>query len=557
MSYPVLSEISPSTESNTASIREDYSLKKGKHLRYYPFSLILITAWILFILAEIAFLEFTVRITKDGYEGRSWITRSNGLQSFFLTIFAQGHGPITALHLSRLAISALYSKENGPRTWMEVFWLAEKTWGAPVGILSTAYAARKFRINVSPILIGFSLISLIILGTPISLKGAYPVTVISVGVPTEIFYSTLSPSKMAGVNGDSQLAAGAGAWATNHSVIDLFNRTTFTRSQRFQGEQETPTELFFTGDVFGTDTTLPGVLIQGDGCTVMDPTLNDIPALRAMCREQFGEDVDVNGPQTIANFSIALNMTYCLRSTSDETQFLSPSSTSVFILFENTNSSTRLGGELIHGIISCNAMTMTGNASLLGRSLEFKNFQVNNAIYMPTQNDSRLLDPIIAAIDHIFSEEEATDEQEALKYNALGYSQAQGPDGRLVHISPNLDGFAEAMWRGITHMASTIALLSADANQTYPATYYISISGRKRNWRFLIPAIVLLGIWFIGITALTLKMWRKTTGKALNGYSVVRLVAERTYLMAGVESGDLMDNSMLLQSFTLEHHKSG
>lgn len=100
---------------------------------YHLLSTIVVCSWGLFIILTIGIHEMAHRAMWDPdrlllYGGYiPWVYRpTSGLPSLLRTIFTQAHGPITAMHVARLAVAALDASWMSPNTWMEVFWLAER-----------------------------------------------------------------------------------------------------------------------------------------------------------------------------------------------------------------------------------------------------------------------------------------------------------------------------------------------------------------------------------------------------------------------------------------------
>ena len=92
----------------------------------YPLSLAVMVLWAILIVSEIALLERSAAVAPTALS-QPWYYSNNGLPSLFFTSIAQGHGPVTALHLIRLAVSVLHSSSVlPPRTWTELFWLADR-----------------------------------------------------------------------------------------------------------------------------------------------------------------------------------------------------------------------------------------------------------------------------------------------------------------------------------------------------------------------------------------------------------------------------------------------
>ena len=83
-------------------------------LSMYPLTLILLVIWIMFVGALMWLLERAVALGPTDPSPPWTLTI---LPRYLLTIFTQGHSTITAMHLSRIAISALQYSSSAPNTW--------------------------------------------------------------------------------------------------------------------------------------------------------------------------------------------------------------------------------------------------------------------------------------------------------------------------------------------------------------------------------------------------------------------------------------------------------
>lgn len=518
---------------------------RNASLRYHPFSMLVMTVWIILTVALVVLLERSVALGPTTLH-LPWYYSSTGLPSDLLTVFAQGHVPISIMHLCRLAASGIQSPRTAPRTWIEFFWTVDMSWSGPVGILATIWSMTKLRVLVSPVLVAFSVISIVALVTPLVLDHAYPIRTIDVQLQRTFNPNTLSASKMGDIDAYAQLAQGGAGWATNLTVINLFNETTFTPVGGDRGTNSS--DFFFAGDVESLDTALPGVRVQGGCQAINDQTsLGNFTAFTAYCKNLLTTVADhkalVIGSGAI---DLNLNVSYCTNITSFS-PLQSPSYTSSFVWFENT--AGRISGDLVKGLVRCDVCASTGNASVYGRTLTFDNFVPNNTMYQSTQGGEPLLDPISAVMYHLADATTAdSDEDSQEPLNMLGYYETS-EDGVPLYVSPSLEGYAAAMWRGASHMTAAIALLSRSSDTTYPATSHTPVSARTKDFAFFVVALALLGVWFVGMFALTVGMWRKASGDLLDSYTAARIVAGRPDLVNVDSPEDLEDNPRLLEKF--------
>jgi hypothetical protein len=114
--------------------------------------------------------------------------------------FAQAHVPITAAHLARLAVSALHNPDTAPRTWTELFWLADRSWQGPLAIGNTYLSMLRRRVRPSVTFVLFSIACISAIATPILLSRAWPSAtfIINIEVQQEIRSCSVPDSRTPG-----------------------------------------------------------------------------------------------------------------------------------------------------------------------------------------------------------------------------------------------------------------------------------------------------------------------------------------------------------------------
>jgi len=197
----------------------------GFRLEMHPLSLCVTMLWIGFIIGMLFDLEKAVSNATSSLV-QPWYYES--LPGILLTIFAQGHVTITAMHLSRLAVSALHFSTTSPNTWAELFWLADSSWQGPIGFLGAVKGMLGLRKRASLTFFLFTFTCAVSLVTPVFLARGYPETSLIVDVQTTFNPNTASVAHMASVDAYAQLASGSGAWSTGRSVLSLYNSSTYT-----------------------------------------------------------------------------------------------------------------------------------------------------------------------------------------------------------------------------------------------------------------------------------------------------------------------------------------
>ncbi|KIP02973.1 hypothetical protein PHLGIDRAFT_499485 [Phlebiopsis gigantea 11061_1 CR5-6] len=512
---------------------------------FHPLSLAIIAFWIVLIAGEIVLLERSVAVAPTTVK-LPWYYSNDGLPSVLFTIFTQGHAPVTAMHLSRLAVSAVQFRGSAPRTWLEMFWLADKKWAGPMGIAMAAWSVVRTPMRVSPTLVVFAATVLAALVTPLVLNRAYPIRAMDVAVNRTFFPNTLAAAKLDQIDAYAQIAVGAGAWSTNLTVLELYNSTTFVPASN-PAREASATDFFFAGDVQSMDVTLPGVRIQG-GCHAMD---NETDVTQDSFIQLCNQELPAIGDREFMSLdpqALNLNVSYCTGGSFS--QVIPPSNMTALVWFSNTGIGNEVRGDLVHGVVRCDTNFTTGTAFLSGRSLTYDRFVANDTLYTATEGGEALLDPLYAALWHFQGLKDAADDLESQLYGMLGYTQAADGTGGQAYTSPSLSGFADAMWRGATHMTMALAVLGRESATAYPATAYVPVSARTRDTPFLTGTLVLLGLWAFAMASMTMLVWRPTVlGDSLDSYCAARLAVDRPDLVSGGQVGGISDNRRLLERF--------
>lgn len=515
----------------------------GLRLGYFPFSIIILAVWTVVVALVLILLERSASVASTAVD-QPWYYQI--LPGLLLTLFAQAHGPVTAMHLARLAISGLQFSGTAPNTWIELFWLADRSWQGPVGILSTLLAMMRLRTRASLTFFLFATISMVALATPIILSRAYPIKTIDVQQHRNFTPNALTVDRLAGVDAYAQMAAGSGGWATGLSAESMFNSSVFTPPS---ANGTAALDLFFSGDVEGLDVELPGIRLQG-GCQAVSSDAATDDAFAARCTEAYPDHAFL--PHSIlASSSLSLNASYC--TDGGWQAFVGGNDTmssniSALVRFKNTNDTGMLiGDSLVEGIIRCEAKVSTGRASLVGSSLSFTNFK-ETLLYNSSaaQAGEPPLQPLFAALYDLIPSSDFEESSSAI--TILGYTE-KNRNGGLLYVQPSLDQLADAMWRGAAHMTAALTLLSRASDTTYPAVSHTPVSGRTRDRVFVQIVVILLGVWALGLIFVTARMFRTTFGDSLNSYAAARLLVDQPELVRGYCCGVPAANPLLLQSF--------
>lgn len=301
----------PRSPSDSSAARAPYI---SAHPRRHLLSTFIITSWALFIILTVFIHEVAYRASWNFDDARlaidlPWIIRPGiGIPTIMRTAFTQAHGPITAMHLARLAVNTLNLSWSSPKTWMEVFWLADRRWAGPVGLGKTGWTVASRRLRVSFGFILLAALNLVALVTPVVMTRTYSVTV----GDAKRFFDRKVPmidlSTMAGLSRRVQLAVGNEIWSKGLPATAMFPRNIYSGTEIwstglpitemfpkniYSGTETSnfPHWLFLSGDSIGSGMGLDGVFVAGN-CKFMSSTLE------ATCSDRPTRNWDLNGKQS-------------------------------------------------------------------------------------------------------------------------------------------------------------------------------------------------------------------------------------------------------------------
>ena len=273
---------------------------------YHLFSTVSVIAWSLFILATLITHELAHHVTWDidriaARKSIPWAF--NALPTILRTVFDQGHGPITAMHLARLAVDSLDAPWSSANTWMEVFWLADRRWAGPFGLWMTfeTLVSRKLRKLGGPrVSLGFWLfaaLSVVALVTPVTLSRAYHVTTGEVKrqimVPN---VATMSLTQLGKFGTESlQRRHGNALWSRGVAIALQFPGNMYTEID----VRASPTSgaWLIAGNTNKTTMSLLGIRVAG-GCEYVQ---RDNSTFQDLCTAAFGD-----GPSAIGELRVDL-----------------------------------------------------------------------------------------------------------------------------------------------------------------------------------------------------------------------------------------------------------
>ena len=520
-------------------------------MAYHPSTLFVTMIWIGYISGMLFLLERAAENATKVYPQEWWL---DWVPSVLLTGFAQGHVAITAMHLARLAVSALQNPSTSPNSWAELFWLADRNWQGPVGLGATVYGKAKLGgISLSSTFILFTVTCLFALPTPIVISRAYPLRTVEVMQRTNIALSTFAPSEMPNFDVFTQLGTGSGAWATGLSVLDIYNSSVFTPIGYNAVEQVD--DFVFAGEVSSYILVLPVIRVSG-GCEVMAGA-EQAPAedvkLFEWCKDhvddlQYWDEFHLTGAW---NTDVAAG--WCTNFNYNYSDWMNnaPSFDATAIIWVNATDTVTP----VSGLVQCNASFATGYAQVNGLDGTYTAF-TQQAYFdvSDIRQDIAFVHPLFAALYDIsqtfVGQGETYTERAASVLRMMGYVPSyDAADGKTRFKQPSLDEFAQQIWRGTAHMGAAVGLLARRADEPHAAWEVRSVSGRKRDYRFILGALALLAGWLCMLLYCTSRMFRPTFGDNLDSYVAARLLADVPYLVREHCCGELSNNRNLQTQF--------
>ncbi|KAJ6531604.1 hypothetical protein DFH09DRAFT_137639 [Mycena vulgaris] len=517
-------------------------------LGYYPASLFILLVWLIFIILLVWLLESAV---ADGPTRLTHPWAYTTLPSLLITVFAQGHGAITAMHLARVSVSALHSPRTSPNTWAEVFWISDRAWQGPVGILSTVLAASRLRVRTSTHFILCAVTCLTALVTPIVLSRAYPIRSITVDEATTITPFSLSAAQMGAVDAYAEIGTGVGSWSTGLSVADVFNSSIYLPPGASRNDD--PADFFFAGNTEGKTARLPGLRLTGQ-CVPVDSTVASFADFPAYCRAQIGDDLPTVTPLlNLVPVSVNFTMQACTNKTWESvfpTATSSLSTNVAYIYITSTNTSgTSSAGISVSGMIRCNSQMYTGMATLSGNGT-YSSFS-EAALYNATQAGEPLLDPLFALLYYFGSHSTSLDTDDiyrAAVIRPLGFFGISPGNGSQTYGQPSMQEMATGFWRGVSYTVAGIGLLARTNDTPYPAVQSGRAAVYVRERHFAAAAYALLAIWLLLVVVITARSFRPTFGGSFDSYITAKLVLDKPG-MVHTSSGELSDNVKLREPF--------
>lgn len=208
----------------------------------------------------------------------------------------------------------------------------------------------------------------------------------------------------------------------------------------------------------------------------------------------------------------------------------------------------------VQGLVHCDAFTAMGHVSVYGRNFTFDNFDEEDGLYnvSQAQGGNPIQDPMFGALYTLLDGSESSEITSAQVIDVLGFAEVEGDANSPMYVPPSMDTPADALWRGATHMAVAVALLSRNDSVEYRGIEHVPVSGRTRDWPIFIVAMSLLAVWLFSIIGSAVVLWRGTSlGPAFYSYVAARLLAQRADLVEGNSLETLEDNDRMLEKFVV------
>ncbi|KAJ6502010.1 hypothetical protein C8R45DRAFT_818405 [Mycena sanguinolenta] len=439
------------------------------------------------------------------------------------------------MHLSRVSVSALHSAHTSPSTWAEVFWISDRAWQGPMGILSTFLAASRLRVRTSTHFILCALTCLTALVTPIILSRAYPIQTITIDVDSTINPPALSTSLFGNVDAYAEIGTGMGSWTTALSVSDTYNSSVYLPPGASRDND--PLDFFFAGNVDGKTARLPGLRLSGQ-CAPIDTTVSGFGDFPNYCQAQIPNLPYSTGAMTFTPVSVNLTMIACCNSSYSPVFSDNPMvATNVgYIYLQSTNgslTSTEFPGTVVSGVIRCNSVFSTGIATVSGTTGTYSNF-TEESLFNATQAGEPLLDPLFALFYYLQSGAGSggilqDDTLKAALARALGYVET-GVGGNS-YDNPTLQEMATGFWRGVSYNVAGIGLVARSNDTSYTAVQSVQTAVYVRDRNFATGAYALLAIWLLLLVLITARSFRPTFRGSFDSYITAKLVLDKPGLM--------------------------
>jgi len=146
-----------------------------------------------------------------------------------------------------------------PKTWMEVFWLADRRWAGPFGLGKTGWTIVSRRLRVSFGFILLACLNIVTLVTPVFMTRAYSVATDYVSGGFAENASMIDLPTLARLSSGIQITTGNEIWTKGLSSALIFPRNSY-RTPEITEEGW----YFFTGELPNqSESSLTGIFVGG------------------------------------------------------------------------------------------------------------------------------------------------------------------------------------------------------------------------------------------------------------------------------------------------------
>ncbi|KAK1234905.1 hypothetical protein PQX77_001867 [Marasmius sp. AFHP31] len=546
--------------------------------KLHSLSLIVIGLWIAYISGLLYWLEHVVRhgpeqvdLAGSYFNGTPPLSRVQylttvDLPNILLTVFTQAHVPVTGMHLARIAVSAVQHR-NAPRTWRELFWLADRQWLGPIGIFRTIHESRYFRgVRVSYTFFLFAITSVVALVTPLLLSQAYRVnSVLTSGTVYLNVFNAVSFNKLSAVDAPAQRNMGIRSWEGDGDFAQVIDSRIFYLprgvSRKFSPPYFLPPgETFIAGDIVNvTVPQLRGLHLKVS-CAPIDSQGLDTPgrldtldSWATFCKSRIPNfhglppAMRTDGAHPSFNLT-SISIYLCNNGTTAFPFSEGPQSRNTGYAYY-TGAYTRTletGGNITQnasGLVQCNSTLTTGTVHAFGASHTFTNFTPKWLLDSSDVDETAepLIDPLFATFNSLA--QDGVDLGRTILGYGLRDSEYRGIEGHTSEADIMLS-VLQSLHDGVVIFTDVLARLSRDI-ETYNATVSIPVALFTRDTPWAISAYALLLLWVFLVGALTAWGYRRTFSDNLDSYVAAELILRERSLLEDVPLGEVGDNEKL------------
>lgn len=537
---------------------------KARPLAWYPSSVIWILAWFILTIVMIAQVEvfMVMNYDSDVYPTWYWVLYR------FEMLFAQFHGPVTYSYLARLAVSAIQNASTAPRTWAELFWLANGQYE----ITSTSILRRLFarssdpeRRRVSTTFVLFVWISLLTEAMPTLLSRAYGSTTTDYKAWSEKSMTALTPAGVSEVHKLAQMSAGAGSWSTGLPITQSYSSLIYqtngvnswvslsTSRSSSDAVVSAPLQPGEYGDAYAIR--LIGDCVASEFTQAKRVPAITLPPIEQWCEAEMPSAIsrDEFSTAQAGILGIGLTMRWCSTHNTNDIWWRlnstkNTASAVVLLSVQNLTST-------VEGLIKCNSTFTTGRVTLDGARHAYTNFSKAEETFC--QSSAFCKDPFVhplgAALEELTmnwgASEGALERQiTLLRMWGLGPTYYLA-DNSIRWLLPSIDTLADRLWSGVLHMGAAVGVSALQDNQSQLVYQMEKRRGLGGHFIDSVLFVVAFICWIVALLYCSFRMFRPTFAAELNSYTVTRLLAGVPHITEDRLADELEENPMMYTRF--------